>query len=99
MNSADTHNANSKAISFCAKAPPDFPDFTFIPAALVSSIHLFGERVNAFLPASCVSCFHASVLNSGLLSISQSPKKSIVSRFLSQFLTTSFGSLLLIWLY
>jgi len=54
LNSADTHEANSNAISLCAKLPPFLPDLEIIPMALVFIIHFLGDRVNVLEPDSLI---------------------------------------------
>ena len=51
LNSAEIQEANSNAISRCAKVPPLRPDLEYIPIAAVVSNQRFGDKVNAFEPA------------------------------------------------
>jgi len=51
LNSALIHEANSKAISRCAKVPPYLPDLETIPIAFVVSIHFCGVSEKLFAPA------------------------------------------------
>ena len=92
MNSALIHEANSNAISFCAKVPPPRPCLEIIPIAFVDSIHLEGDNVKLLLPDSNKKESNSTPLKLGLFIVSQSPKNSTLPLFLSQFLTTSLGS-------
>ena len=91
MNSADTHEANSKAMSLCANVPPVRPALLFIPIAPVASIHLLGDRVKLFVPASFLKVSNSTPLKLGLFILSHSPKNSIVARVRSQFFYDIFG--------
>jgi hypothetical protein len=51
LNSTDTHDANSIAISLCAYVPPYLPGLDTMPIALVDSIHFFDVRTKLFNPA------------------------------------------------
>ncbi len=52
LNSAETQDANSKAISLWANVPPDRPDELLRPIAPVAEIHFDGESVKLLDPAS-----------------------------------------------
>ena len=52
MNSELTQEANSNAISIWANVPPLLPYLETIPIEFVLSIHLVGNKVNEFEPAS-----------------------------------------------
>ena len=92
LNSGDTHEANSKAMSLCAYVPPYLPDLDIIPIAFVASIHFCGERVKAFAPASFLKESNSTPLKFGLFNSSHKPKNSIVALERSQFFITSLGS-------
>src|SRR5690606_17540870 len=89
---AETHEANSKAMSLWAKVPPFLPNLDTMPLALTVSIHLVGESVKELLPASYKRESNSTPLKSGLFRRSHKPKNSIVARERIQFLTTSLGS-------
>jgi hypothetical protein len=92
LNSVETHEANSKAISEWANVPPFFPKLLVIPIALVLSIHLEGDKVKALFPDPFNKESNSTPLKIGLFNLSQSPKNSNVDLDQSQFFTTSFVS-------
>ena len=92
MNSVETQEANSKAISEWANVPPFFPEQLIIPIASVFSIHLEGDKVKVLLPEAFNKGSNSTPLKIGLFNLSQSPKNSNVDLDLIQFFTTSFGS-------
>jgi hypothetical protein len=51
LNSTDTHDANSNAISLCAYVPPYLPALTTRPMAFVDSIQFLDVRTKLFNPA------------------------------------------------
>ena len=95
LNSAEIHEANSKAMSLYAKAPPYRPLFEIMPIAFVKLIHFLGDKVNELYPASDLIRSNSTELKFVLFKLSHKPKNSIVSFLLIQFLITSLGSSLL----
>ena len=92
LNSDETQEANSKAISLWAYVPPYLPALDTIPMALVDSIHYLGDSVKAFAPESFLTLSNAIGLKLGLYIFSQRPKYSILLLLLIQLLITIKGS-------
>jgi hypothetical protein len=78
LNSGEIQEANSKAISLCAKVPPLRPDLEVIPIALAELIHFYGERVKAFEPDSWIKESNSTPLKFGLFNCSHNPRISMV---------------------
>src|SRR5574344_3171699 len=82
LNFGDTHEANSKAISFWAYVPPWRPAFAMMPREFVFSTHCLTDSRKRFVPASFLIPPNSVELKSGLYISSQIPRNSIV--FLSR---------------
>ena len=67
LNSGESQDANSRAMSECANIPPPYlPDFVMIPFPCNVSFHSFIENVNALVPASLLNVSNSLRLKSGL---------------------------------
>ncbi len=68
--------------------PPYLPDLEVIPMAPVASTHCLGVSVKDDSPDSYLNLPNSVGLKLGLCNCSHKPRKSIVERFLSQWLMT-----------